>query len=109
MPKICANGPDCKFLKAPKGCKFLHPAMDKETLAPKMYAEIISALNQAHCTAKCHEKNIGGRITRMMIDHYSYEELAALMANPDEFAESIYMSLDVIEDYDRAMYVPVIE
>lgn len=105
MSKICLNGSNCKFLKTPKGCKFIHE--DKSSLAPGIYEEVMSALKQANCTDEGHSKNIGGRITSLLIDHFTYDQITALMADPREFAEEIYNALEVIEDTDRAFYVPV--
>ena len=109
MPKNCSNGITCKFLKTPKGCKFAHPlpANDKESLAPAMYSEIMAALQQANCTAQGHSKNLGGRITALLLDHYTYDELGKIVVSPSEFAEQIYTALEVIEDCDHAFYVPV--
>ena len=105
MNKICMNGTSCKFLKAPKGCKFAHPS--KEELAPKMYSEIMYALKQANCSEMGHSKNIGGRITSILLNVYSYSELLTIIADPRVFAENIYTALDVLEDADGAMYIPV--
>ena len=49
MPTLCHNGPECKFLKAPKGCKFLHTTVNTlpSWLQGKSQKEIMFALESA--------------------------------------------------------------
>jgi hypothetical protein len=49
MPTLCHNGPECKFLKAPKGCKFLHRSVNTlpSWLQGKSDTEIMFAIESA--------------------------------------------------------------
>ena len=104
MPKTCRNSSDCKFLKGPKGCKFLH-VPDRSVISAQIYSEIVSALNQANCTSDCHTKNVGGRMTGQFLDDFSLEELSRLLSKPIEFATHMVTALETFETHDRCRYV----
>ena len=120
MPKPCTNGSDCKFLKTPKGCKFLHPDMPvvkrrrflapqgwRDTMGAKLYAEIVLALDQANCSQECKSRNIGGKITGMILDGFSYDELVTMSNTPEKLAATMIDALEVIEAHDGVQYVTV--
>jgi hypothetical protein len=121
MPKLCTNGSECKFLKAAKGCKFLHPDMPvvkrrrflppeppvdwRDTMGAKFYGEIMSALDQVKCSQECKSRNIGGRITGMILDGFSYDELVTISNNPEKLALTMFDALEVLEAHDGVEYV----
>ena len=129
MPKVCKNGSDCKFTKMTKGCKFTHvptvlPVVpkdpygsaireclitsggeDRNTLGAQVYAEIVSALNQANCTQECHTNNVGGRMTGLFLDRFSLEELSDLLTKPTEFAEYMMSAFENYEANDKTTYI----
>ena len=108
MPKPCINGPDCTHLKTAKGCKFVHSDLEtRNALGYTIYTEIMSALNQAHCTAECHEKNVSGRITGLLLETYSHAELRALLKKPNDLAEKLLDALEVLETNDKKIYIRV--
>lgn len=71
----------------------------------KIYTEIVSSLNQAKCTQECHDKNIGGRMTAILLDSYSYDELSAIVSVPATFAENMVNALEVLEEMGKTQYV----
>ena len=108
MPKPCINGPDCAHLKTAMGCQFIHAPLEvRNALGYLIYNETISALNQAHCTAECHEKNVGGRITGMLLEGYDEAELRALLKKPNKLAENLLEALEVLEANDKKIYIRV--
>ena len=120
MPKLCTNGSDCKFLKAAKGCKFLHPDMPavkrrrflapsdwRDVMGAKLYYEIVTALDQANCSHECKSRNIGGKITGMILDRFSYDELVTMSNTPEMLAATMIDALDVLEAHDGVQYVVV--
>ena len=108
MPKPCTNGPDCAHLKTVKGCKFIHNELEKRNaLGYLIYMETVSALNQAHCTAECHQRNVGGRMTGMLLEGYDESELRALLKKPNDFAEKLVEALEILEASDKKIYIRV--
>ena len=106
MPKPCNNGPECAHLKTVKGCKFIHTENEvRNALGYIMYTEICSALNQVHCTAECNKKNIGGRMTGLLLDIYTHPELRTLLKNPNDFAKEMLDALEVFEKHDKRDYI----
>lgn len=105
MPKICRNSSDCKFLKAPKGCKFQHLPTNRDVLCGKVYSEIVSALNQVNCSSECHTNNVGARMTGRFFDDFSLDELSDLLNKPIEFATHMVRVLEILEDNDGCRYV----
>lgn len=107
MPKACINGSGCAHLKTLKGCKFLHTELEtRNALAHVIYSEVVSALNQAHCTTECHEKNISGRMTGMLLEAYDEAELRSFLKKPSDFAEKMVNALEILEMHDMTIYVP---
>ena len=105
MPKICRNSSDCKFRKAPKGCKFQHVPIDRDVLGAQVYSEIVLALNQANCSSECHTKNVGGRMTGRFLDDFSLDVLSDLLTKPHEFASHMVTVLEELEYNDGQRYV----
>lgn len=122
MPKLCINGSECKFLKTPKGCKFLHsdipavkrrrflaPDVDwRNTMGTKFYNEIASALKQANWTEECQNRDIAGKMTTMILDGHSYEQLVILLDTPEMLAEAAFEVLEILETNDNTRYVVVV-
>jgi len=100
MLVVCRNGPSCKFLNAPKGCKFLHDPHDLITrteqitddLYPKIYKDVVEALAYANMPA-----DIGHYMTEIIFESHTLDELIKCVHDDHFLATQMMNALEVIE------------
>ena len=102
---LITSGGEDPYGSAIRECLITSGGEDRNTLGAQVYAEIVSALNQANCTQECHTNNVGGRMTGLFLDRFSLEELSDLLTKPTEFAEYMMSAFENYEANDKTTYI----
>jgi hypothetical protein len=87
MKRHCQNGPDCKYLNTPKGCKFAHGIQTE--MVSRIYDEVRSALIQA---------NMNPELSNVLVLHFfrtmSYTSLNSCIDTPEFLGNQMADTLD---------------